>query len=216
VSSFFAFIFFSSPAGARFLMQRLEKAYPATASYDSAAAIVLLGGAGVPAGRTPFPETNFSADRILHAARLYKMGCAPYIIISGGKYQNKSYNGSEARTDAVLLTSLFCIDSSRIILEEKAGNTHEHGIYLDSLFKQRGLSKRIILVTSAYHMPRSVKVLRKYGFNVFPAPADFYTGTGSAFYNLSDLLPNMDYLFVSTIAWHEYLGIAVYSFRNLI
>jgi uncharacterized SAM-binding protein YcdF (DUF218 family) len=197
-------------------MQKLEKTYPVTASYDSASAIVLLGGAGIPAGRAPFPETNFYADRILHAARLYKMGCAPYLIISGGKYPVKSYNGTEAKTDATLLTSLFCIDSSRIILEEKASNTHEHGVYLDSLFKQRGLAKKIILVTSAYHMSRSVKVMRKYGFNVMPAPADFYTGTGSAFNNLSDLLPGIDYLFVSTIAWHEYLGTTIYLIRKWI
>jgi uncharacterized SAM-binding protein YcdF (DUF218 family) len=108
-----------------------------------------------------------------------------------------------------------------LLLQMKSLNTHEDALYSSKMLKDKGI-QRIILVTSALHMPRSVALFQKQGIDVIPAPTD-YRVTQS---NWDDLMhPTIENLFINLIpsssniseltnAIKEYIGIFVYRLRG--
>jgi len=89
--------------------------------------------------------------------------------------------------------------------EDKALDTVENGKFTLNLIKKDKLSKNIYLVTSAYHMKRSIMIFKHFGFNIIPKPTDFKIKHAS--YTFYDYLPNMGSLENSYTAIHEYFGI---------
>jgi uncharacterized SAM-binding protein YcdF (DUF218 family) len=195
-----------------FLIRNLESKYNQAPHYPRVSAIVLLGGFTRPAlPPRKYVEISEGGNRLLHAARLLKSGYAPFIICTGGKIPFlHDFPGSEARSMSGLLEELMGIDSSAIIIEDKAQNTHDHGPKIREIFEKRGFKKEIILVTSAMHMHRSVKVFRKYGFTVYPAPTDYWTEKKTN-WNIFSFLPESGALNGSTVALHEYYGLFAYA-----
>jgi uncharacterized SAM-binding protein YcdF (DUF218 family) len=193
-------LFFSLPVTEFIMIRPLESRYNPPAAFSKCSAVVLLGGgevAALPPRR--YPETNDFGDRILHAARIYRMGVAPYLVISGG------CAGESAR----LLSELFGIDPSVILRETAARNTAGHGNDIEAALASRGLPPNVIVVTSAMHMYRSVKVLRKAGFTVQPAPTDYRADIPYR-WALTSFLPRAASLANSTEALHEYYGLMIY------
>jgi uncharacterized SAM-binding protein YcdF (DUF218 family) len=210
-SSILIIMVFANPCVAYLLVRSLESKYNPPSSFPQVSAIVVLGGGTQP----PVPprkycETNMFGDRIFHALRLAKAHYAPYIICTGGKIKFlHDYPGSEAMCMAQLLREFGDIDSASLIIEDKARNTHDHGPRVREILEKRGLAKDIILVTSAMHMFRSIKVFQKAGFIVHPAPTDYWVESEGRI-KLFDLLPDADALFFSTTALHEYYGLLAY------
>ncbi|HAJ79326.1 MAG TPA: hypothetical protein DCO75_06105 [Fibrobacteres bacterium] len=208
---------FSTPAISHYVVRSLESKFDPPAVFPHVPAIVVLGGstqAATPPRR--YVETNECGDRIFHALRLVKAHYAPLIICTGGRisFLNNS-PGSEAADMACLLREFGNNDSTNIIIEDKAQNTHDHGPKVMQIFKKRGLKKEIILVTSAMHMYRSVKVFEKAGFVVHPAPTDYWKDKNSDVKFFS-FMPNANDLEASTAALHEYYGMLAYWFMGWI
>ena len=195
-----------------YLVRSLEKQYSPVTTFPSQASIVLLTGGEVP--RMPprlYDEVNAAGDRILYAARLFNQGVAPRIIVTGGNLDFlRSGCGSQAEASGRLLTGLFGIDPGHIVLETGARNTYENAVFTRNMLDSLHLSRRVILVTSAVHMPRSVAVFRKAGCTVFPAPANFLVDVPHQ-EKLIAILPNTGALANSTAALHEWYGIAAYK-----
>jgi uncharacterized SAM-binding protein YcdF (DUF218 family) len=209
--SFSIILVFSSPVVSYFLVESLESKFIQQADVPKASAIVLLGGFTRPAlPPRRYVEIGPCGDRMHYAVRLFKEHRAPFIVCTGAKITFLTdYPGTEASCMASLLKDLWGIDSSSIIIEDKALNTHDHGPRVRAIFEQRGIKKNIILVTSATHMYRSVKVFKKCGFTVIPAPADFWEERGLQM-NIFLLLPSAEALSGSTAILHEYYGIVMY------
>jgi uncharacterized SAM-binding protein YcdF (DUF218 family) len=203
--------FFSLPFISNILLYTLESRYPAQTEFPQVSAIVLLGGAGVPfLPPLIYPEFNEAGDRIFHAARLFKKELAPRIIITGGKYVTfRKDHMTEAQNNAYFLSEFCGIDSSALVLEKEAANTYQNGICVDRIFKKNNWGKKIILVTSAYHMPRSVLIFRKLGFQIYPAPTDF-NSYASFSQGIFDFFPSIEALRGSTTALHEVYGMVGY------
>ena len=113
------------------------------------------------------------------------------------------------------------VPANAIWLEDKSQNTYENALFSAQILKSRGIT-RVILVTSAQHMPRSVALFEKQGIQVIPAPADF-TITVDSWQQLSennlagqiiDLLPNTSNLGLTSNALKEYLGWLAYRLRG--
>jgi len=96
------------------------------------------------------------------------------------------------------------IPSENIIVEDKSRNTKENAENVKKLVGE----KPFFLVTSAYHMPRSVKIFKKINANPIAAPADFKT---KHTYSILDFFPDAKNLRNSDLAFHEYLGIVFYD-----
>ncbi len=202
----------ASPVVCHILLRGLEGQYAELESYPKASAIVLLGGAMIPPEPPRLhPATNSSGDRVLQATRLWRRGIAPKLVVTGGAVPFiTGYGGDEASLYASLLTELLGVPDSSIVRVSESRNTYEDAVETAQLFQSCGWKKDILLVTSAVHMPRAVRLFRKQGFTVYPVPADFRSGTafpGRWF----ALLPAEWALGETANALHEYVGLAAYA-----
>lgn len=206
----------SVPAASHWLVRSLEKRYPPAVDFPKVSAIVLLGGGQVaPVAPRLYPEVNDAGDRIIHAARLYHKGRAPYIIAAGGKDPFGRYDGTAAQVNADILAASLSVPRSAILLEDRSRNTAEHGPNVRAILESRKLPLDIIVVTSAMHMPRAVMVFERHGFRVHPAPTDFLAD--SEFDpTIMDYLPQAGTLERTTQALHEYYGMFTYSILDRI
>jgi uncharacterized SAM-binding protein YcdF (DUF218 family) len=156
-----------------------ESHYPPVpvAKVPSADVIVLLGGAISPPvrGGAPFPNMSAAADRIWHAARLYKAGKAPLIIASGGSDSNLSTE-SESESMRTLLVDLG-VPASAIILEARSRTTKQNAQFSAEILRTRNLQS-VLLVTSALHMRRALNDFEATGVDATPAPTDHSGPTG--------------------------------------
>lgn len=203
------------------LMHSLERRFPAPAQIPAAPVIVVLGG-GTRSGVSPrpFSETNEAGDRLLYATLLYKQGKAPNILVTGGNIDWRGVKPSEAQDMRSVLT-LTGVPEEAIWLEPKAHNTYENAVYSREILAARGIDT-ILLVTSARHMPRSLALFERQGFHVIPAPTDYLTTdddwAGLTYPDLRNqliqLLPDAQYLYWTSEALKEYIGIFIYSLRG--
>lgn len=206
----------SSPLVGERLLSGLEGAYPLVPVEDCPAAdvIVVLGGVTQP----PVPprlsiDVDGGFDRLLHGMRLWRAGKAPLLVFSGG---NIPYLTGSQMTEAASLCSLaleYGVDRQAMLLEEDSRNTYENALFTSQLLGQRGLN-RVLLVTSASHMPRAVAAFRKQGLEVYPASTDLQVVPRS--FTLLQLLPGMDSLAFATTAIKEQVGMWVYRLRGWI
>ena len=207
---------FSSQAVSQLLLRSLEDRYPQAPveSIAKADAIVVLGGgtSGGPAAPGQAPGLAENSDRLLFAARLFRAGKAPLIVFSGGTipFLGSRPKGSEAESAAQLLKE-WAVPNQAILLETRSRNTRENALFSRQILQGRGAS-HILLVTSAFHMPRASAAFRKLGFQVTPAPADFQTRDDEG--PLLLFLPDAQSLADSERALKEWLGMLVYRLRG--
>lgn len=215
----------STPFSSRFILGSLERQFQDFTAIDTlpnADAIVVLGGATV--GVAPprlYPEVMDGGDRLIQAVRLYRLGKAPKLLLSGGRIQWQASAVpvvSEAE-DMKILLELFGIPNTALILEPDSLNTYQNAINSQRLFAKNQI-KRILLVTSAFHMPRSLAIFQKLGIDAIPAPTDFRTialpedQTESLQQWLLNLLPSADNLNNTSVGLKEYIGLWVYRWRG--
>lgn len=145
--------------------------------------------------------SGFAANRLLTAAQLYHELHVP-ILVSGGKVLDTT--GSEADIAKVILMGLG-VPEDQIIPENKSLNTTENARFTKALLKERGFSQPI-LVTSAFHMERSVMQFHKVDLAVIPYPTDYQTNLELKF-QPHQLWPSAVALLDASLALKEYLGI---------
>ena len=178
----------------------LEQARPLPAQLD---AIVVLGGGldGRFEGVRSLPDLNDSGDRLWVAARLYKRNVAPRMVLSGGLFEVDPRNEAEA-----IGMKTFFIDmgvpAQALLVEPDSRTTFENALRTRELLG--GQARHIALVTSAYHMGRSVAWFEKAGFTVYPVRADIRVIPDER--KFWEWLPKPRSLDESTIAIKEYLG----------
>jgi len=194
-----------------YLVNSMEGQYPdpGISGQPVAQAIVVLGGAvHGPGGRHPGSRLLDASDRLLVALRLYNAHKAPLVLCSGGKLI--SFSAPDEKPEAEVMQALleeWGIPANAIVVESRSENTRQNATLSYQLLNPKGI-RRILLVTSAMHMPRAAAVFRKAGFDVLPAPADFYAGWAET--NPLDWIPNPNYLRRSEEALHEIVGLWVY------
>lgn len=168
-------------AGSQRLMHYLEYMYPHRSIKPDA--IILLAE---------------STARTRAAVKLYKQFKVD-VIPSG-------YKGSAENMAKFMRKN--GVAAKNIILEKQATNTKEHVKYILPIAKSKEY-KKVYLVTSAYHMPRSMMNFEKpfatHGIEVVPYACEYKTPKE---YKPSehDWLPDIRYFDQSAIAWNEYLG----------
>lgn len=195
---------------ANYLTGTLERGFVprAMSVIGPADAIVLLGGAM--RGDThmgTLADLNQHADRLVYAVALYKAGKAPVVVLTGGGVAG-------ARTEAAQMKDLLevmGVPNQHVLLEEKSRNTHDNAVYTAQLLKASGMD-RILLVTSAYHMRRSLALFEAEGLDVVPAPTDFQRLVAEQV--LPGWLPAVSNLYQSTDALHEIVGYWVYRWQG--
>jgi len=206
------FWIFTTPIVSSHMVASLEKKFlpvPIDKS-PTADAIVVLGGSIVgPDSPRIDIELTGSSDRILHAARLYRAGKAPIVIATGGAMDSQS----EAYAMKAQLTE-WGVPKKNVIIETESLNTYRNAVNSKPLLDKRRV-KRVLLVTSAIHMPRALATFRTLGINAIPSPTD-YLEVDRKKYEIKDFLPDIDGLGKTSLAVKEYLGLLAYRWRGWI
>ena len=199
------------------LVKSLEWRYLPLPEMPAADVIVVLGG-GTESPQYPRPtvEVNAAGDRVIYAAELYKQGKGSFILVSGGNIPALDARTTTPAEDMALLLDMLGVPPDAVWLQPSSANTAEDALYSSILLKERGIS-RVILVTSAIHMPRAVGLFTANGIDVTPAPVD-YTVTQEVWNNLwggswqemlISAMPNASSLAQTTNAMKEYIGMLV-------
>ncbi len=202
----------SAPVASDVLRAALESQHPPRPieEFPHADVIVVLGGGvmGVSPPRLR-PEVKASGDRLLFAIALFHAGKAPKILVSGGAYpwQRERPNAHEMRDFLVELG----VPAGAIEIEDRSLNTRENCLRAKELLPDD--ESRVLLVTSALHMPRALGACRAAGLLVTPASTDIEV-LGEPDGGALRWLPDSEALDGTTRAIHELLGIAVYRARG--
>lgn len=191
------------------VMRRLEMQYlPPPDGVTADAIVVLSGGERRPLPPRPTLDLNDAGDRLTYGAILFRRGAAPRLVVTGTTVAN------DMRTFLLQLG----LPPSAVASETRSFDTHDHAVNLCPLLASQGVS-RVLLVTSAVHMPRSMAVFRRGcpALDVVPAPTDYRRPV-----NEEDgwdalavwLLPSPYAVVAVTEALHEYIGLAYYRVRG--
>ncbi|RMF21646.1 MAG: YdcF family protein [Cyanobacteria bacterium J083] len=203
------------------LVKSLEWQNLPPANIPKAEAIVILGGSikGMSPPR-PMIDVSEQGDRVIYGAQLYHEQKAPLIITSGGRIAWLGKGLQPEAVDMAQLLVMLGVPNEAIITEPDSLNTYENATNVRRILAAKNI-KQILLVTSALHMPRSLKIFHKQGIKAIAAPTDFLVSqqdlletTISKEAIALNILPDVDHLEKTTKAIKEYVGMAVYWLRG--
>jgi uncharacterized SAM-binding protein YcdF (DUF218 family) len=197
-----------SPLG-NILILPLEQRFPPwDPSHGPPDGLVVLGGAITPevSAARGIVALNEAAERITAAAELARRYPNARIIYTGGSNAVLADRIAEAPFAVQELEALG-VAHDRITAEEQSRNTIENAVF-SRLIAQPKPGQHWLLITSAYHMPRSIAVFRAAGFPVEAYPVDWRTrglrDAARPFASLSEGLQRTD------VAMHEWAGLLGY------
>ena len=169
--------------------------------------IIVFGGAIRSAESAARGQTVFSdGERVVEAAILAKRYPDARVIFSGGNGSLLTASSTEAQEARKLFVELG-VDPSRITLEDASRNTDENARFTAKLVGPVP-GQRFLLVTSAYHMPRSMGLFQKAGFNVTAFPVAFRAlGEGRGLLSDTHAPRNLE---TFDIAAKEWIGLVAY------
>lgn len=208
----FVLWFFATGCVSGQLQRTLEapptKTLRADVSYD---AVIVLGGL-VDDDATDawgMPAYNDNVERLLVAYDLLRTDRAKFAILSSGV----GHIGSGTPEADILLEQLAAwgIPRERLIAERTSRNTHENAVESQRVVVARAFHD-IVMITSAFHMPRAVGCFRKIGLSVDALPVDYRSSP--ARFNLQELFPRAGGLHTSAHAFHEFAGRGIYRLRG--
>lgn len=207
----------SMPVTSQWLMHQLESRYPVQAINDiPPAEVILLLGGGIHGSAPPWrlaPDLNDAADRVVYAAQLYHAGKAPRILVSGGTLSWKGVQQSEASAMKALLVQL-SVPEAAIIEEDQSQSTYENMTNSQPILANLGMQK-VMLVTSAAHMPRSMATaLHNLPTSMSITAATTDVRVVAVGGDLLDYLPQASGLALFTEAWHEWIGWLIYRLKG--
>lgn len=197
-----------SPLG-YWLLYPLESRFP---PWDAASGapdgIIVLGGSidadlSATRGTAVF---SHAADRVIVAAELARRYPRARLIFTGGSANLLATDAREADYVIAVLEGLG-IPAGRLEIERRARNTEENAAFSKTIAAPKS-GERWLLLTSAFHMPRSVGIFRKVGFAVEPYPVDWRTGGPSDLLTFSPFA--VQGLEHTDIAVREWIGLAAY------
>jgi len=198
-----AFYLFSTPLVGDRLIHSLESRYQPSSPTGGDVIIMLGGGATLdtPNLNGKGHLSGSAANRLLTSLQLYQKLKVP-IIISGGKVFQDT--GGEAEIARHILIGAG-VPAKKILLEDQSLNTTENAQYTKKVLEKHHY-RDPILVTSAFHMLRSVEQFAKAGVKVRPYPTDYYTNMEQRF-DFHQLIPSAGALDDVSRALKEYLGL---------
>jgi len=198
-----------SPLG-NWLLYPLEQRFPPwDATKGAPDGILVLGGSIDPELSAAHGVTVFrgAVDRVITAAGLAHQYPNARIVFSGG---NANLVSDDAAKEADYAASVFerlGIPKDRLTMERRSRNTQENAAFAKAMISPKP-TERWLLVTSAYHMPRSAGIFRKAGFAVEPYPVDWRVGGRADLLKFSvfavDGLQRVDH------AMREWMGLTAY------
>ena len=185
-------------------------------------AVVVLGGGLRPAlAPRQGVEVAEGGDRLLTGLRLLRQNKAPLLVTSGARV---SFTAADpAPPEAFWARDLALelgVPAKRILTNPGSRTTAEEARDIGTLGRSRQW-RRILLVTSAFHMPRALASFRqRSGLEVIPVACDDQLpsranyGRPTLGNSIKSLLPDAEFLYLSTVALKEHVGLWAYRLKG--
>jgi uncharacterized SAM-binding protein YcdF (DUF218 family) len=196
----------STPFVGNRLIGWLESQYPAVpiTQVEPADAIVVLGGIfGPQVAPGMLPNISESGERLEAGIVLAQAGKAPWLVFTGGRIPwegREKVEGEDSRAQAIVRG----VPAAKIIITGEVGNTADEAHAVAGLMKERHW-RRILLVTSGWHMPRSARLFQRAGVDCIFFPVDFRRDRSRRL-TLLDFLPKADALDETETTLREIYG----------
>ena len=188
----------------------------ATRMPKAQAIVVLSEGRTLAPGPTGTSEWN-DGDRFWGGIELYSAGKAPWLVFTGGwaPWQPELIPEGEVLKRWALSQG---VTESAIQVTSKVMNTADEAAAVAALLPRLQSATdvqpgTVLLVTSAFHMPRAQRLFEQAGLEVLPYPVDFKARADQPF-EVMDLLPKANAWHRTETAWRELLGRAWYFTRH--
>ena len=201
----------SLPIFSNKLITSLENEYilsDASSAKTADAIVVLSGMVRTINGKNGLSyEWGEASDRIFAGIELIKKNKAPIMILTGGKlpWSVGKPEGEYLRDVAIK----YGVPNKNILLTENVENTDQEAKAVGKLLNKT--SPKIILVTSAFHMPRAQKVFEAVGINIEPFAVDFLSGADK--YTIMNFIPSAGALNQTSFFIRELIGRLYYSLK---
>ncbi|MDR3681522.1 MAG: YdcF family protein [Flavipsychrobacter sp.] len=176
---------------------------PANSHYSCA---IVLGGFSS-SDRNEQGFFNLAADRFIQGVKLYKQGAVSHVLVSGGNGNLVPGAYHEGAWAAQQLAAVG-LPADAILVENNSRNTLENGAFTRQLLAEKDLQPPYVLVTSGFHMRRSLLVFSREHLPVVPYPCNYTNGRSRV--SVLDLLPSSDPLSTWPYYIKEVIGYAVY------
>ena len=199
---------FSLSAASSFFARPLEDRFPQPDLGVAPTGIIVLGGAmdeGVSRARN-MPALNDAAERLTEPVALMRRFPNARLVFSGGSGRMTPDQWTEADVARMFWRGMGVPDD-RMSFESRSRDTWENAVFTKELVQPKP-GERWLLVTSAMHMPRSVGIFRKIGFDVIPYPVDYQTG--GVIGDFLGFRKPMDATRMAQNATHEWIGLVSY------
>ena len=161
--------------------------------------VVLAGGV---AGDSTLPIqlqiSHYSRVRLMEGIRLHRLLPDSKIILTGGI----GFDGPPEATTLSRVAQELGVAKADLVLEVESRDTKDHPLYVRHIVKE----EPFILVTSAFHMPRAMKLFVKQGLVPIPAPAGHWK-PDKEFWSPASLFPSASGIRLAELAYHEYMGL---------
>ncbi len=207
----FTYYFSATPFLPYFMLKHLEEPFstPSKAKLSEARAFLLFTGGSYDAPQMS-PEERLPRDallRLLKAVELKKKYPQKPLFIIGGNF--KANNHKEASYYKEVAEKLGV--KGKIVIVE---NVYDTVSSVKALKKSFSPDTSLVLISSAYHLKRSLYLFKKEGFsNIIPYPAHYNYKVCTPHFRIWDFFPKPLYLEMTNKAVHEYLGLLYYKLK---
>ena len=181
-------------------------------TYQKFDAGILLGGMISLSSTVDNIQFNEHNDRLLNTIELFHKGIIENIIITGAS-GSLSSDMKEADILKSFLTRIG-IPKEKIIVENQSKNTHENATYTELTCRELEMDKySFLLITSDYHMRRSLSCFKKTGLNITP----FVKESDEFHFDLEYIIvPQTNVLFKWKVLFHEIVGYFIYKIMGYV
>ncbi len=194
-------------------VERWAERIPAGSAPKADAIVVLSGGRIIAPGIAVISEWA-DPDRFFGGVELFKSGKAPLLVFTGGGAPWEP----KARLEGNILMDYahsMGVPMENMTTTGLVVNTNEEARAVAIILNSRNpVTKRILLVTSAFHMARAKLLFEQQGLKVIPFPVDFQVSAGKTF-TVIDFLPSESGLSKTSLALREIYGLIFYKIRKL-
>ncbi len=176
---------------------------------------VVLGG-GFVSYNESLPDRvifNESANRLTESLELFYSHKIKKLIISGGAGGIGRIKNIESIHAATFLNEIHFPDSA-LIIESASKNTYENGVNVKHLLDSLGYTGKVLLITSAIHIPRALAVFKKQNIQAVAYPADYEQKPKLEY--LDYFLPGVRNLNDWQLIFKEWVGYMVYWIKGYI
>lgn len=178
--------------------------------YDIA---IVLGGTGRIDERQNRFDFTCSGDRLFQTIPLYYKKRIDKIVFTGGSGSVSKPHHREAYYIKKYLKSINIPDSV-ILIENNSRNTYENAIYTKDLLDSLQFKGSILLVTSSFHMRRSLAIFEKAGYkNITPYVTNKFTGNRKFQFDYC-FIPNAESITTLNLVIHEIVGYGIYKIKG--